>query len=735
MDTFVSKDNTAVLSIDNTQDQFERYARGRLKYFWRRQVLVGIGAAYLALFASPFIAILAAVIAVAGEVIDCGNLYLQRNALARGVRFARVSLLASVTAAIQAITISVCILLAWFSEGGDVSKHFATVFMMSAALNAGMVWPYHKASATARLIVFGVTLAGLLTHQFATWDRSLEEYLAEVITIFLMCYLVFIILQHIIGSYERQRRSKNQILATSRALAASDRLKRVSQEEARRLSLVARHANDSIVISAPDGQILWVNEAFSRITGYSSEEAIGQLPSTLLNDEKTCEETVHAIATHVQQGRPIRTEVLNKRKDGEKIWVETNIVPIGRGDGTIEMVVAIERDITAIKDHERELAEAKILAERGEQSRSEFLATMSHEIRTPMNGIIGLSDLLAEQDLPEDVRKYVATIKNSADALLAIINDILDFSKLDAGKLSIDPVEFDLRACFANAVELLDPQAQEKGIFLDVIEDQPLPTLAVGDDGRVRQIFLNMIGNAIKFTSKGGVTLTTRVQETEDSFKIGLDIKDTGIGIEQNRISQIFDKFQQADGKTTRKFGGTGLGLSISKQLAEHMEGGISVVSTVNKGSTFTVELVMGKPRHSDNRSEVAKREKADIVPMSILVAEDNKTNRFLINKFLQDLPVDLSFAHNGREAVEYTRERAPDLIFMDMSMPEMDGLEATQRIREMGGAQPHIIALTANAFASDREACFQVGMNDFLAKPVKKADLLSKLSEFSATL
>lgn len=735
MQQSVPQINTALHRGDFPREQFERYARGRIKYFWRRQVLVGIGSVYLLLMASPSIALMAALIAVAGEVLDCGNLHLQLKALARGADFNKSSLMAIITAVIQAATISICIVFAWFADGGELSRHFATVFLMSAAVNAGLVWPYHKTSASARMIVYAVVLIGLMIHQFVTWQASIEAYLTEAISIFLMCYMVVIILQFVIGSYARQRRSTNQILATSKALEASDKQKRLSQDEARRLSLVARHANDSIVISAPDGQITWVNEAFTRITGFTAKEAIGQLPSALLNAPETSDETTQAISTHIQQGRPIRTEILNRRKDGEKIWVETNIVPIGRGDGTVEMVVAIERDITAIKAHEKELAEAKILAEHGERSKSEFLATMSHEIRTPMNGIIGLSDLLVEHDLPDEIRKYVVTIKESAGALLSIINDILDFSKLDAGQLAIDPIEFDLRACFSSAVELFVPQARDKGIYLDVIEEQQLPNLAIGDDGRVRQIFLNMIGNAIKFTSQGGVTLTTRVSETDEEFEIFIDIKDTGVGIDQNRISQIFEKFQQADGKTTRKFGGTGLGLSISKQLAEHMKGGISVVSTLGKGSTFTVELTMGKPHRLGDRGKAEKQTGSEISPMSILIAEDNKTNRFLIGKYLQDLPVDICFAHDGKEAVEYTREREPDLIFMDMSMPEMDGLEATQRIRAARCSQPYIIALTANAFASDREACFQAGMDDFLAKPVKKADLLGKLSEFSATL
>lgn len=719
--------------LDVPVERFRRYARGRIVYFWKRQILTMIGSAYLMVMISPLMGFLAGAIAVLGEIIDYINLNHQLKALDRGRAFGKVSDRASLSATVQALSISICILMAWFMPQTVNGSQFALVFLMSAALNAGLVWPYHKPSASSRLLVYGITFIAGASAEFFTSNGGFDAYLSEAISMLLMCYIVTIVLQFVIGSYARQTRSAQQILSASKALEASDRQKRKSQEQLRRLSLVARYANDSVVILTPRGEIEWVNEAFTRITGYTREEAIGQLPSQLLNDPDTDPEVSKSIGKHVREGKPIRAEVLNRCKHGARIWMETNIFPVRAEDESVEMIVAIERDITALKEHEEELAAAKHLAERGEQSKSEFLATMSHEIRTPMNGIIGLSDLLVEHDLPDDVRSYALTIKDSAGALLSIINDILDFSKLDAGKLTIDPVEFDLRACLASSIELFVPQANGKGIYLDVVEDRPLPNHVIGDDGRVRQILLNMIGNAIKFTAQGGVTIKTRLTEEGGAYRLVIDIKDTGIGIAQDRIAQVFEKFQQADGRTTRKFGGTGLGLSISKQLAEHMGGGIVVQSTLGRGSTFSISLNLGKPRRASDRAKPVAAQNAEIQPMSILIAEDNKTNRFLISKYLQGLPLDICFAHNGRDAVEHTREHKPDLIFMDMSMPEMDGLEATEHIRAMSDIRPHIIALTANAFASDREACFQAGMNDFLAKPVKKADLLGKLSKFSA--
>jgi CheY-like chemotaxis protein len=379
------------------------------------------------------------------------------------------------------------------------------------------------------------------------------------------------------------------------------------------------------------------------------------------------------------------------------------------------------------------MATAKIDAERGERTKSEFLATMSHEIRKPMNGIIGLSELLEGCDLQGDAESYSKTIRSSAESLLTILNDILDYSKLDAGQVSIDPVEFDLKACISNCVALCDQQAVQKGIYLDIILDDPLPDRVIGDDGRLRQILINLIGNALKFTSIGGVTVKPTVQADGDLFNLGIQITDSGIGINPDRLESIFEKFSQADSATTRKFGGTGLGLTISRLLARRMGGDITVTSKEGEGSTFTVNITLSKSMDAPN--EVAAMEPSDIErlsEMTVLVAEDNKTNRFMIKKFLQDLPINLSFAHDGREALEFAVDLPPDIIFMDMSMPEMDGLEATRRIRDLGGTQPYIVALTANAFASDKAACLEAGMDDFLTKPVRKVDLMGQLAKLS---
>jgi len=710
----------------------ERYAAGRVAHFWQRPGLTVIGAVALAVLISPLIGLLAAVTALVGETVDCTVLKSVLKDVKEPERFTHNSQKATISAAFQATSIAVCVFMAWFGSPGQSAEHFCVAFLASAALNSGIVWPFHPPSAKARLTIYALT-ATLALGVTTPWaEGATPEQAFNFIGHGLIAYVVYVILKHVIRNHTKHRLKTEHILNAAAELEAAHVKLTEAQKTAHRLSMVARHANDSVIISGSDGKIVWVNQAFVSITGYESNEAIGRMPGELFNGPDTDMDTVAQIGDAIAKGEPFRGEILNYRKDGQQIWVETNQVPVAGRSGTEDMVIAIERDITALKQHEAELATAKEKAEAGERTKSDFLATMSHEIRTPMNGIIGLSDLLAHCDLDGDARNYATTIRSSGEALLTIINDILDYSKLDAGQVTIELQEFDLPASLNDVINLFAEQAAQNDMFIDVIDDANLPDRVVGDAGRIRQILINIIGNAIKFTERGGVTIRTGLTETQDGLRISFAVTDTGIGIEAEQTSSIFEKFSQADSQTTRKFGGTGLGLSISRLLARRMGGDITVTSRAGVGSTFTITLVVQPAEGLEPRS-APTHDVVDIGPMSVLVAEDNKTNRFLIGKYLKDSPVDLRFAENGKIAVDEVSAALPDVVFMDMSMPEMDGLEATRKIRARPGPQPHIIALTANAFASDRAACLDAGMDDFLAKPVRRAEILSKLAHVNA--
>ena len=502
-------------------------------------------------------------------------------------------------------------------------------------------------------------------------------------------------------------------------------------EELERLSLVAKHASDSVLLSDPEGRIIWVNEGFTRTTGYTAEEALGRSAGELLNAPDTDPYTVESIKRHQKRGERFHTEILNRTKSGKTIWVDTKLFPVLDEDGNVVMSIGIEREITEAKRYEEDLAEAKRAAETADRAKSEFLANMSHEIRTPMNAIIGMSELLSDSELSDEDRQNVRTIRESGHALLKIINDILDLSRLESGKLDVCEVDFDLHRCVEGVADLLRQQAKKKGLYLNVQFDPDVPRDLRADDGRLRQILMNLIGNAVKFTNSGGVDVLVSRQQDQD-YGIEVKVIDTGIGISPEQARHVFDRFSQADAAITRSFGGTGLGLTISTMLARRMGGDIQLCDQYKDGACFVASIVAKAPVGD----HLIDHEPLRFTPehlngARVLLAEDNKTNRLLIRKYLADFELELIEVENGRAAVEQCASQMPDLVLMDMSMPELDGLQATRLIRQIPVPQPPIIALTANAFESDRQACLAAGMDMFLSKPINKTHLLQTLSTY----
>ena len=654
----------------------------------------------------------------------------------------------------------------------------------------------------------------------------------------------------------------------------ADEALRASQAESRKLSLVASKTDNAVVITDPFGNIEWANSSYTRLTGRRLAEVHGDPLIGLLASPETDPGSVNRINAALAAHEPVTIDAIQLATEDRRFHVHLDMQPVLNDEGFVENYIVIETDITARVEIEQQLRRAKAEADAVSRAKSDFLATMSHEIRTPMNGVIGMTSLLLETDLTAEQRDYVSTIRTSGDSLLTIINEILDFSKIESGKMELESQPFEIAQCIEEAIDLFTLAAATKGVELAYVIDPLVPSCVLGDINRLRQVLVNLMNNAVKFTPRGFITLevvadpATAGRPADEKILLDFYVTDTGIGIPADRMDLLFKPFSQVDASTTRKYGGTGLGLAICDRLTQLMGGSIDVASEPDRGSRFHfciqtnavdvtddatpalftplpagcavlavddhpvnrtalnhyltswkihpllaadaatalaqaattsvsaaiidqelpgrsgLELVADlrarypqlpivlltpasittrRPENADpllhlltkpikpyplhnilrriingpgpheastTNSGIAVR-LAETIPLDILLAEDNPVNQKVVLRYLELMGYRADAVGNGLEAFHALRERNYHLVFMDVQMPEMDGLQATQQIRTIISPerQPYIVALTANAMQGDRERCLEAGMNDYLSKPVKIDDIQAVIS------
>ena len=523
----------------------------------------------------------------------------------------------------------------------------------------------------------------------------------------------------------------NEIDSLGRVFAAATNALQESEARANRLALVASRTHNSVIITDAGGRIEWVNDAFTQLTGYRLDEVAGQTPGSFMQGPDTDPAEVARIRQLVRMGHSFKSEIINYAKSGHRYWLAIDAQALHGADGELTNFIAIESDVTARKEAEQALRDAKATAEAANRAKSEFVANMSHEIRTPMNGVIGMTELLLDTGLGETQLRYAKNIRNSADSLLNIINDILDFSKIEAGKMELDPVDFDVRELVEEVAEMAAGPAHAKGLELACRIDESVPAAVRGDAGRLRQVLTNLVGNAVKFTERGEVLIEVRptagaarqARPAGDACRLEFSITDTGIGITAEAKARLFSAFTQADSSTTRRFGGTGLGLVISRQLVNLMGGSIDVESTPGRGSRFrfTADLA---PAEAVVAGRVTRD---DLRGLEVLIVEDNRTNSDILMHHAATWQMRATAVGDAAGALAAVQRagRRFDLALIDWKLPGVNGIDLARALRATpGAAPPPLILLTSMTASNVAQAAREAGFAAYLNKPLRREEL-----------
>ncbi|NVD06575.1 PAS domain S-box protein [Vibrio sp. JPW-9-11-11] len=534
----------------------------------------------------------------------------------------------------------------------------------------------------------------------------------------------------LVSPFQALYESEQQLIKQSKELQRKE-------AESARLARVVTYMRDAVVFTDLESHIVWVNNAFEQLTGYSEREVIGRKPGEFLQGERTDKQTTREIRRAIDERRYGFFELVNYKKTGELYWIELALMPLYDKEGELEGFMAVERDITQRVELQESLQQKAIEANAANIAKSKFLAAMSHELRTPMNGILGVGELLQHTPLNSEQQDYVETFLSSGRHMLAVLNDILDFSKIESGKLKLEQRDFSLQAVADKLARMYQPLCEEKGLAFDCHCHFADHTHIRGDETRVIQILQNLLNNAWKFTIKGGVTLELDLNSATNGDWLVMRVKDTGIGISRDKQALIFDPFSQAETETTRRFGGTGLGLAIITELVKAMQGEVHVDSMPTLGSTFTVTIPVSITQAVNTDEPTLHQQAFDGKGMSVLIVEDTRVNAIVLGRFLTQKGFSHQVAVNGLEALELVKQKHFDFILMDNHMPIMDGIQATEAITQLDlQPKPIIIGCTADAFEETRQKMLTVGCTEVITKPIssKKLDEIFFVTQRAVT-
>jgi PAS domain S-box-containing protein len=508
-----------------------------------------------------------------------------------------------------------------------------------------------------------------------------------------------------------------------------------AEQEIKKLLWALSQINNAITIFTRDGSIEWVNKGFENLFGYMLDEIKGKKVTDFRKGNVSDGKIIELIEHAFEHSTTATCESKIVSKNGIPFWIYTTITPVTDELGNVEKAIIVDTDISEKKKIEEELITAKEKAEAAAISKQQFLANMSHEIRTPINAIMGIMHMLETTDQAETRRRYIQLVNTASNNLLNIINDILDMSKLEVGKMTLEKTDFNVHELALNLKRSMQYRAEEKGLQIQCHIDREVPMRLYGDPVRLNQILMNLVGNAIKFTQQGGVTISLKTAAHEDhKVKLLFTVSDTGIGIPKSAQKHIFEYFHQVHGDATRNYGGTGLGLAIVKRLTAIQKGKVWFKSEEGKGTEFYVELEfeISKDQHREAPRQVTLDDGQFLKGKKILLVEDEALNQMVARHLLEkELGATVEIAANGKIATNKAKDSSYDLIIMDIQMPEMNGYDATRYIRTQLPSPKNetpVLAMTAHAFKDEEIKCKEAGMNAFVSKPIKIDDLKQKL-------